>query len=512
MDYSKNNAAISKHTIAIPSGYMRNIVVLTGLYILAAFGARNQLLGLGLAILEWAVLFSLALQKQYFKSYCMLIAFIMTSFETTTFTSEVVSDDATVYSIYSLPLVRSILCYAFIIFLCIAFRARYHADFKAKIRSFPEVRKVLNFFPVMLISGIITGLLVFIVNDNGVATSGWYFTKYVEFTIKIITLMSLIYSAALICIGDPEKRRQLEKFCEQLIICAALATTITLIIGLRGYYGSKGTLIFMPLATSIAAALILFCGFKRANRLVYFLIGAIFSFEIMFVAGSHMGSKFYLVPAASFIILVLKGMRNGKLGSFAGFIFILFIVIAGSGLTITSTYIGTYNNWKLNQLLQLFEFRGNTLASWYFQLPNSPRIRVDEFMSTLYEYIQKPWYLLFGKGTAGTITHLWGNTIWTIKGSGAFSDYEIDSGIFMFMHESLNVLFIRHGLLGLSFFVSVIIMLVKKMLKSPWALIALIWFVFYWGTYRSWWIGAIALILALTPGAIDTGDDEKEYR
>lgn len=507
MDYSRKNTLTTRHTIAIQNGYLKNIVILTGLYILSAIGARIPVIGLGLAIIEWGVLLFFAIKGNYFKSYCMVIAFITSSFETTTFTSEIVSDDATVYSIYSLPVVRSILCYAFIIFLCVVFRGKYKSAIKSRLKSFPEVKKILSFFPIMLITGIITGLLVYIANDNGVATSGWYFTKYIEFTIKIVTLMSLIYSAALICIGDFEYRRRLESFCEQLIICAALATTITLLVGMRGYYGSKGTLIFMPLATSIAASLILFYGFKNKNRLLYFVIGAIFTFEIMFIAGSHMGSKFYIVPAASFIILVLNGMKNGKLGSFAGVVIIVFIAVIGSGLTITSTYIGSYNNWKLNQLLQMFEFRGNTFASWYLQLPNSPRIRVDEFMSTLYEYAQKPWYFLFGKGTAGTITHLWGDTIWTIKGSGAFSDYEIDSGIFMFMHESLNVLFIRHGLLGLYFFVSVIVMLFKKMLKSPWALIALIWFVFYWGTYRSWWLGAIALILALTPSVNDTNSD-----
>ncbi|NBH71421.1 hypothetical protein D3Z51_05155 [Clostridiaceae bacterium] len=498
MTRSSISALRMKLILSLQKKYIFNIFILTFLYVISAIGVLCPLIGLFIAIIEWIFLIFLFIQKYYFKAFCMTIAFITTSFETTTFISEDVSENMVVYSIYSIPIVRSVLCYAFIMLLCIVFYNKYIGHYKQTLKRTADIRRITRLFPVMVITGTATGLIVYIINDNRVAESMWYFIKFIEFTIKILTLMSLIYTAVFICIGNEDERKKLEIFCEQLIICSAIATTITLLIGFRGHYGSKGTLIFMPLGASIASALMLFAGYRKSYKLCYFILGAIFTAEILFVASSQMGSKFYIIPMASVIILTLKGMKDGRLGSFAGVSVILLVVLAGGGTAITTTYFGAYNDWKFTQLLQLFQFKGNSLATWYLQLPNSPRVRVDEFMSILYEYRNKPWYALFGKGNAGTITHHWGNTVWTLKGGGAFSDYEIDNGIFMFMHESLNVLFIRHGLLGLYFFCISVIALMKRLLKTPWAFIGLVWIVFYWGTYRSWWIGAIAFVLALT--------------
>ena len=66
------------------------------------------------------------------------------------------------------------------------------------------------------------------------------------------------------------------------------------------------------------------------------------------------------------------------------------------------------------------------------------------------------------------------------------------------MHESINVIFLRHGILGIVFIVSTFTSAVKKITKSPWAIGGIIWFVFYWGIYISWWMGAAMLVMALS--------------
>ena len=105
-------------------------------------------------------------------------------------------------------------------------------------------------------------------------------------------------------------------------------------------------------------------------------------------------------------------------------------------------------------------------------------------------------YFLFGKGFAGTTLHHTNLLDWE-RGGGTFSREQITHGIYYQMHESINLIYLRHGLCGLTFFISMISSLIKHIKCSPWAAIGLIWFVFYWGFGNTLWIGAVAIVLAL---------------
>ncbi len=477
----------------------KNLIIfmsLVSLFVLNSIGAKVPIIALGIALMEWAYLIICCLIKRYYTAFVAMIVFITISMETTTFVAEIVTDDLVVYSIYSLPIIRSFPCYMLILFLTCALYTKYKKHYYANIHKYKSLKKVLSFFPFMFLSAALTGIVVYFLNDNGVADTTWYLRKYIEFVIKIITLMALIFATAIIVISDKKKKSELENIIELLLVSCAFATTITLLFGWTGYYGTKGRLILMPLSASLCAVLIWLADFKEKNKLFYMLLGIVFTLEIVFFAGSQMGSKFYLLPALSIILIIANNIKKGKIHILLGIVIIILLVIISGGLSLNIT-LDSYNNWKVNQLLQMFQFKGKSLETWYLHLNNSPKVRVDEFMSILCEYLKKPAYAIFGKGAAGTITHLWGDTIWNIKGSGAFSDYEIDSNIYMFMHESLNVIFIRHGILGLVFLITTMISLAKRLLKNPWALIGMIWLFFYWGTYRSWWIGAVAMVLAL---------------
>lgn len=466
------------------------------LYILNSLGAKIPTIGLVVATAEWGYLIFCWFHKRFLNAFLAMIVFITTSMETTIFTVETGYENAVVYSIYSLPLVRSLPFYFMVIFLAYALFTEYRMIFPPKLLNQKALMRLLFFLPILFFSSVLTGCIVYLLNDNGVADSSWYFTNYIQISIKVFALMALIFSTLIIVVTDERNRYKLEKTMEVLLISCVFATTITLFLGWRGYYGSKGSLILMPLSASICSVLILFSAFKKNYKFLYFAMGLLFTLEIIFVAGSQMGSKFYIIPFSSFCVFLFVLIKNGRINILIGLVLIVLLSLFFSGLYISSISFDDYTVWKFSQLLRMFDFK-TSFKEWYLLLDNSPRFRIDEFMSILYEYIQKPWFFLFGKGVAGTVTHHWGITIWDVKGSGAFSDYEIESGIYMFMHESLNVLFLRHGLLGLIFFITTMMSLLKRLDRTPWALVGFIWMFLYWGIYRSWWIGAIALVVAL---------------
>jgi len=65
------------------------------------------------------------------------------------------------------------------------------------------------------------------------------------------------------------------------------------------------------------------------------------------------------------------------------------------------------------------------------------------------------------------------------------------------MHETMGVIYLRHGLLGIAFMFIVVKMLFKRLNQNPWAMIGLLWFAFFWGWCVSFRLGTMAIILAL---------------
>ena len=123
--------------------------------------------------------------------------------------------------------------------------------------------------------------------------------------------------------------------------------------------------------------------------------------------------------------------------------------------------------------------------------------RLDELMNIGIEYLNKPLYFIFGKGLGGTTLHYtnFENLDWL--GEASFTKEQRVNGFFYQMHETMGILFLRHGFLGIIFMFIVVKMLFKRLSKTPWAIIGLLWFIFFWGWSVSFRLGALALILAI---------------
>ena len=472
-------------------------VILFSLFLLLnVLSTKVSYLGALLSIVEFFTIAVLLLKGNVENSFLALTICLASSFEMASFVY-LNGEGLRLYSIFNLPLVTVFPFYGICYFVFFLSHRQYSTCARVVIGDKPGIRKFKFFLPVLFISGLVTGLIALAFNDNGISSYSWAGTALVSTSLRILALMCYLSSAIYLINGKSGSVHNIEKALTELLISYVFVSTITIIFKWHGYYGSMAGMMLMPLASSLCPILLVIPVYYNVkNSRLYYILSLAFIVETIFYS-SEMGSKFYIIPLLCVITFVGVTMKKGRLKSLILVFLVILLLVVNSGSIINLFTGSEYGYWKFNQLLNVFNFSSGGVSNWYNNVDASPRFRVDEFVNIFLEYVRKPWYVLFGKGNAGTILHTWGTTNW-FRQNGTFSEYQMNSGIFMSMHESVNVIFLRHGLVGLIFIFSTLISVIKKAFKSPWAIGGMIWFLFYWGIYLSWWVGALMLILAIS--------------
>lgn len=456
-------------------------------------GTKIPYMNIMMAIIEYAILFFLLLNRNYVKCFLSLILFLSTSMEVSSF---VFSDNYQIsYCLTNFPRVTIIPYYLMVFLFGLLVFISYQDQIKKAIIYQKDIYTFTKIYIIMMSMGIFVYLFNIIINDNGIMQTHWYlYDSFLQIINTFSRFIFIMIAIILMLVNDDFMLRFKELF-EELLFGMWIASVVVCALGWHGYYGSSTDIMLMPLVSSLCPMLIAIAAFKRANRSIYLFAGI--SFIILsFHYNSLMGSKFYIVIFLSAFVYVLKTITDKRIGV------VLLIVIAiicayfylesGFSYNISSYYF----EFKLEQLLKMFDFNGKTMEQWYNGLFSSSRYRIDEFINVLLEYFEKPHYFLFGKGIAGTITKRWGLTNWEIF-TYNFSLEQINSGIFYLLHESINQLFLQSGIVGLYFLINTIKKIALKFSKNELFIPALIWFLFYWQVYLSWQIGGVAVVVCL---------------
>ena len=401
------------------------------------------------------------------------------------------------YSIFSIP---ALSIFPFYILTGLLFVLSYQKNRKYlyEYSKRTPIRRFLRALPLLFFTGLLTGLISILINDNNIAEYSWYGTAFFTTNLRILSLICFVASGAYLVIANPINKSNIETRFIELLFAFGIVGLVTVVFRWHGYYGAIEEIMLMPLASSLCPMLIVIPSFYKVRKpFLFYVVPIVYTISTLFY-NSLMGSKFYMVPLLALLIAAITSMQKGKLKILIISIIVGLILLLNSGNIFSLVAGNSFGNWKLSQFINLFSLSsgGNGIAGLYNNMDASPRFRIDEFVNIALEYFRKPGYALFGKGNCGSIIHTWGTTNWQST-NGAFSDYQISSGIYINMHESINVIFLRHGIVGLLFFVRTMIDVIKRVFKSPWALGGLVWFLFYWGIYISWWIGAMMLVLSL---------------
>ncbi len=493
MDYKSRNLIINKN------GSNSTVWITMLLAIMCASAKYYPVIGIVITIVEMVMLlYQFFIRKNLYGYLITYITVVMTCMDNPIFAYG--DDGGNLYSFCNMPLIRG---YHTIIFAClpliIVLSKGNIQGFKVKLREYSALRRTLTFLLIIYIWGIFSFLFSFFINDNFFGRKvSFYFWVWRKNFFNYTSIFALIISFSYLLVTQKDSINKIKNYLYYSLIGIAYAAFISFVLNWSGDY-SNGTTLLLTQATFYIAFILLFPYYEDKSWIKCILIFG-FSVFVMMEKASGFAGKWYLT--LGFIIIVF-GMKSicikRKTSKKKIMMAILGVSVIGVGISvflkiIAEEYSGSLAQTKLIQASMLFKGIGK--EGWYEILPASPKMRIDEFINITQEYIDKPYYLLLGKGFSGTIEHHTTTMNWDVVGS-TFSQTEISNGLYAFMHETPVMLFLMAGILGMCFIINEIIFLVKNWKKSVWVIIGIVWFMLFFnaGGFVSIYLGLYAWII-----------------
>jgi|GEM_PF-943745 len=367
---------------------------------------------------------------------------------------------------------------------------------KIKIKEikeeFPHIYKFATVLIFMNVTGFIMGLFQILINDNNIQNMENMFSTFIGISYNMIAMLLLMITAiAYILTWEKDKLDQLNSYLTAILIGVVISMIVSLATGNFGWYGGVDTLLVTNVIRYIPFMLLLpfykNCKSQKTLIIIFAIIGLVLS--LMYNATGKIIIIYLLVPIAVCVIL----WKRKKILPLMLTLLILPIIVV---LSIQAVDILASNsvlfNVKLTQALSLLKFWD---SNWLINMPSSPRTRIIEFINIVYEYLQKPWMFLLGKGYMGTITDHIG-MLGTTFIPYSYSINEWNNGTFYGVHETFNILFLYNGLLGIVFYFYMLKFVLTNFTKSPWILIGGFWFLMVYGfSVTMSAFGIVALLL-----------------
>ena len=447
-----------------------------------------------IAVAEYLFLFSVIISKKYRLAFYYFLLFTCISIEQDGF---ITGDNVELlrYHFFRAPLISTYLFYFLPIFFFYVLRKKK----KTELLVNKEVSRFRKWLILLSASGVLAIVIGMLFNDNGIVSSGLY-PKRALLEILSFSTYLFVFLSSIEIIEEKEGRDELANYSILILVCVAISSLVSaFVFGQHGWY-STYVIMLTPIAIALTPFLVVLgarnSGYKKKPLL---LITGLLIILATFIMPTCIGSKWYIIiflALVGWILFTVKAKSIGVIATVAGALFAIVIFYSD---TLLSAVSNDYVSYKLSQTLNLANmFDGSSsLSDSYYMLDNSTLYRFDEPANIFIEYQNKPLFSIFGKGFGGTTQHHTALLSWETD-SGSFSSAETKTGAYFNMHETISIIFLRHGLLGVVFIIMVLTFLIKRLSKTPWALIAFVWFIFYWAYGLSSIVGAVATVLAIS--------------
>lgn len=468
------------------------VLVIALLFYLNVLATRYSVLGLLICIVGTILIYNFLFLRKVTESYLVYLTFLTATIEVQDF---VYGYDAANIGIVNnfliFPKLNLIPIFGYNILIWFFLLLKCKSTFFCNLKKNNKTYFIYKWSWIIFISGIFATLFSMLMNDNGIIDLPWYFSKLKSEFFKIAMVFFTFQINVLLLIEYKDYFEQLKHFAKCLFVGMAIASLWSALAGFHGYYGERSDILLLSLFSFFSVLQFTFIMYeKKASRKIIFLLSGLLSLFVMFKFSSPLGGKWLLVVMVVPLVLVWRNLfikSPWKYISIYILCFLLFFFIMNLQELVKTNTLLEYKYQQAIETISIFS------PDWYENLSSSPKFRIDEFLNICIEYIKKPIFLLFGKGFAGSVTQHtsvlnWGNP-------GAFTVEQVEAGIYINLHESINLLFLRHGLLGIYYFIMVIWNGIKCLAKSQWIIIGLIWWVFYYGCYNTLLLGAVILVL-----------------
>lgn len=422
-----------------------------------------------IAICEAAILLFLALKCRFDLYLYVLVIILATTLEFPIFIDESLKY---IPSITMLPFVKGYF------FLLLSLWPLPKLLYNRSVWKSIPFKSLFFYVSIFASSTLIIGIVMWILSMfmNGTST-----IFHFSFLIKDLISLGLFSVYALYFIYAylhyPGFKRYLELITFSVLVAVILVALFVSLIGVRGYYGSN-EIVLMPLSFFFSTSIIFFLFYKKYRKkhiilLLFLSLAAIF---MQLVYSNALSGKSWLVTFAILLICLALLYNRAKLKFVGGLIILAFSFPFLLNIIEEQTDSDSLTSSKLTQALSLISVVD---IDWYDNLPLSPKIRIEEFFNTNLEYIEHPSFMLLGKGFGGG--HQDYRCSYGNYNPAAFSLEEYNNEYFIMLHESLNTVFLKFGILGLIFWGFLLLKFCSNFNKSPWLILGGLWFLFFWG-------------------------------
>lgn len=471
----------------------KEILIITILAFLNMLSKYSSYIGIGLAIIEILYLFYLTIKKD-FERYLLLFSVILfTSVE------HVGQNNIDIYNFYKLPVLDGYHVYLLLIipsFIIIAREGKKGICCKLKeLNRFKHLKVLVISLSSLFVLGILSGFFGFIIDNNSVRSSGLFYLSFRRDIIHFGSIYLYILYLVYYLLNDKDAKNTLEKTILIVLSSMTIVHWITIVCGITGQYGDDVTSL-VPLGVFFSPLLLLLPFKTKYENDISLLACGVLSIVAALILPSNLAGKWWIelliIGVLLFYFVIKKAIKSDKRIVRIAMPIALILVIAISIFVCIKLIENPVVDGKLTQLLQLLNIFD---PNWFNNLGASPRFRLDEFIAVFNEFIHQPLFFISGKGFGGGIVTTTDSYLW--ESLTAFSQTELDLGIYYNLHETVNILFLKFGVIGLGFFAIVIYYLLKLLNKDLFCVIGLFWFVFFLLNFYSLWIGAIALTLSI---------------
>lgn len=436
------------------------------------------------SIVEFLILSIVLLIKGCKQFLLLLLLFTSISFDVPEFVDP--SFDS-IYSVSNLPLFGFTGLFALIILTFILFLASRNVTLKIKNNN---LFILFNFSLYVIFVGVVMSLVCSLINDNMIPQNSFVFFFKNDFA-KYFSISTLTILYILQINNDSNFYVDLKQYLFTILIALILASPISVLSGYVGSYGDS-EIILMPLTFFYSTCIILFLFDKKYIKYKKsLLIVSFVAFYLQFFYSNSLGGKSWLVLI---FLLYFLYKRYIKKSFKIPLVIIITTIIVLMGFSINTLGVNNSSDnlidKKLNEAMSILAF---SQINYYENISNSPKARIDEFINVLNEFEEKPLLSIFGKGFGGSVQDH--NRSFGSFQSSYFSDEEYINNSFVFLHESINVIFLKFGLIGIALFFLLIINIFKSDFTNPWLSIGFIWFIFFFGYTFSLGIFGISSII-----------------
>lgn len=442
------------------------------IYLIHTFTIKLSAIAAVISIIEEAVVIAFLFYKPRYFIFSVILL-MSGSFDVGEFVD---GKDFLVYNIGNVPFAKGYLLIFLITFVyCIR---RTNKKFLKRIIANPNYIKVLRITDYIIFMGVLMGFICLILNDNNITNINWlkyFFYDYVAFA--IVPMIGICLLSDITLYGKRYLLR-LQQLMIAILICIPLCALCSALCGLFGTYGGDKILL-APLNLFLAPTIIFFVFYKKYNLKGIIFCTFLISLFLQLFYSNALGGKSWLsliyIFATTLIILHKQGHKKAVFNSLLLLSIIIFSFSGYLMTTIKSQGTENHSMAKLNQVVMLLSVSD---ALWYYDMPLSPRNRLEEFVNISLEFEKKPQSALIGKGFGGSIKD---HIPFSINDDGAYSADQYQNHSFISLHETINNIFLKYGIIGMIMIFILLKYIFKQLDNNPWGAIGGLWLVFFYG-------------------------------